>query len=221
MTRLVVTEKERMALNIANALGTYSKRSLGYPSGRRGRLSVYEVAGAPGSEPLTVLPLSGHIMNYVTRSDLERWSYASVDRILKDPQSLVKVVSRRGYYSAIRSLAEKSSEVVIATDSDEEGENIGLEVIEALGGQMKPVRRLWLTTTVPSDIRSSISRTREFNRNLALSVEARRKIDALVGFAGTRQITLRLRRSLAKSQRSTHSSWGGRSTWWRRRGRQG
>ena len=201
MTRLVVTEKDRMALNIARALGTYSKRSLGYSSWRRGRLSVYEVTGSPGDMSLTILPLSGHIMNYATTRDLERWTYASVDRILDDPRSLVKVVSRRGSYAAIRSLAVRSSEVVIATDSDEEGENIGLEVIETLGGYRNPIRRLWLTTTVPSDIRKAFSSLREFNRNLALSVEARRKIDAIVGFAGTRQVTLRLRSSLASGQR--------------------
>jgi len=197
MTRLIITEKERMALNIAKALGIYSKRSIGY-LGRR-RVNAYEVPGTAGEggNSCVILPLSGHIMNYITRRSLDRWSYSSVDTILSDPGSLVKVVSRRGYQSAIRSLAEKSSEVIIATDSDEEGENIGLEVIEILGSYSKPIRRLWLTTTVPSDIQRAFSGMREFNTNMALSVEARRKIDATVGFAGTREVTLRLRRSVA------------------------
>ena len=136
-------------------------------------------------------------MNYVTRRELERWTHDSVDRILNDPTSLVKVVSSGGYYSAIRNLAERSSEVIIATDSDEEGENIGLEVTEILRGFSQPIRRLWLTTTVPSDIRDAFSSLREFNRDLALSVEARRKVDAITGFAGTRELTLRLKFSVA------------------------
>lgn len=194
MTRLVITEKEKMALNIARALGSYSKQSLGYLGKRR--VNTYEVAGTEGNRSI-ILPLSGHVMNYVTRRDLERWTHDSVDRILNDPKSLVKTVSSRGYYSAIRNLAEKSSEVIIATDSDEEGENIGLEVTEILGGYSKPIKRLWLTTTIPSDIRRAFSSLREFNLDLALSVEARRKIDAAVGFAGTREVTLCLRFSVA------------------------
>jgi DNA topoisomerase I len=106
---------------------------------------------------------------------------------------LVKVLHGRGYSSALRSLAQSASEVIIATDSNEEGENIGLEVLEILRGISRPVTRLWLTTTVSSDIRESFSRLRQFNYNLALSVEARRKVDAIVGFSGTRELTLVLK----------------------------
>ena len=56
MTRLVITEKERMALNIAKALGSYSRRSLG-ASGKRRRASIntYEVA-AEGGQLTVILP---------------------------------------------------------------------------------------------------------------------------------------------------------------------
>jgi len=179
-----------MALNIAAALGSYSMQPLGASGGRR--ISAYRVAATEGS--YIILPLRGHTMDYITRGDLEHWTHDSVDRILNDPESLVKVVSSSGYYSAIRILAGSSSEIVIvATDSDEEGENIGLEVMEILWDYSKPVKRLWLTTTIPSDIRRAFSCLREFNWNLALSVEASRKIDAVVGFAGTKEVTLTLK----------------------------
>ncbi|MEM3637264.1 MAG: type IA DNA topoisomerase [Conexivisphaerales archaeon] len=178
--KLVITEKERMALNIAKALGKYSLK-------RYGRINLYSVNDA------LILPLKGHIMNYVTRKDLTYWNYSSVDRILSDPYSIVKVMSARGYYSAIRKLAEESDTIIIATDPDEEGENIGLEVLEIVKELKKPVRRLWLTSTQSSDILSAFSKLRDFNRNLALSVEARRKVDSITGFAGTRELTLRMR----------------------------
>jgi len=179
--KLIIAEKERMALNIARALGNYKRI-------RRGFVNLYKLDDA------IILPLKGHIMNYVTRKDLTYWNYYSVDKILEDPFSIVKVMSAKGYYSIIRNLAESCSEIIIATDPDEEGENIGLEVIEVLKGIERPIKRLWLTTTLPSDIRSAFSNLREFNRNLALSVEARRKIDSITGFAGTRELTLRLRK---------------------------
>lgn len=188
--KLVVTEKQRMGQLIATALGSYRQRPLG-GSGRN-RIVSYEVLD------YVIVPLSGHVMNYVTPKELERWSHSSVDSILNDPKSLVKVLHGRGYSQALRSLALSASEVIIATDSDDEGENIGLEVLEILRGISKPVRRLWLTTTVASDVRESFSRLKEFNYNLARSVEARRKLDAIVGFSGTRELTLALKYKVGK-----------------------
>jgi DNA topoisomerase-1 len=204
--KLIVTEKERMAQNIARALGNYSRR-LFRPDGgtrREGRRAsgvyVYDIAGE-----YAILPLSGHIMGYVTSKEIDRWSHASVDSILSDPKSLLKIVLRRSYSMALRALAREASEIIIATDSDEEGENIGLEVLEIIGEagatmRSKRVSRLWLTTTMPEDIRSSFSRLRSFNFNLAKSVEARRKVDAIVGFSGTRELTLSLKKSVASGR---------------------
>lgn len=171
---------------IASALGQYKQRSLG-TVGRRGRIISYEVGD------YVIVPLSGHVMNYVTPKSLERWTHDSVDSILSDPNSIVKVVRGKGYSQALRGFAQSASEVVIATDSDDEGENIGLEIIELLKGISTPVRRLWLTTTVPSDILESFQHLRYFRYNLAFSVEARRKLDAIVGFSGSRELTLALK----------------------------
>ncbi|MHB8568507.1 MAG: DNA topoisomerase [Nitrososphaerales archaeon] len=190
--KLVIAEKQRMGQLIASALGQYRIKSLGGQA--RGRKIVsYEVLD------YIIVPLSGHIMNYVTPKELERWTHASVDAILSEPGSLVKVLHRRGYSQALRNLALNSSEVIIATDSDDEGENIGLEALEMLRGiGERPVRRLWLNTTIPSDIRESFSHLRQFNYNLALSVEARRKVDCIVGFSGTRELTLSLKYKVGK-----------------------
>jgi DNA topoisomerase-1 len=190
--KLLVTEKQRMGQLIASALGQYRVRMLG-GQGRRSRIVSYEVLD------YVIVPLSGHIMNYVTPKELERWTHSSVDAILNDPKSLVKVFQRRGYSQALRNLALNASEVIIATDSDDEGENIGLEVLETLRGIQKPVKRLWLNTTVPSDIRESFSGLRQFNYNLAFSVEARRKIDAVVGFSATRELSLSLKYKVGKA----------------------
>lgn len=189
--KLVVTEKQRMGQLIASALGQYKARQVGGAVGRR-KITSYEVLD------YIILPLNGHIMNYVTPKELERWTYSSIDSILNDPRSLVKVLYARGYSQALRNLALGASELIVATDSDDEGENIGLEVLEILRGIEKPIRRLWLNTTVPSDIRESFSHLRQFNYNLAQSVEARRKVDAIIGFGATREITLSLKYKVGK-----------------------
>ena len=189
--KLVVTEKQRMGQLIASALGQYKAKQVGGPGGRR-KIISYEVLD------YIILPLSGHIMNYVTAKELERWTYSSIDSILNDPTSLVKVLYARGYSQALRKLALGASELIVATDSDDEGENIGLEVLEMLHGIEKPIKRLWLKTTVPSDVRESFSHLRQFNFNLAQSVEARRKVDAIIGFGATREITLSLKYKVGK-----------------------
>jgi len=183
--KLIITEKYRQALNIARALAKYKIIRRRYLNNDI-RIII--------STNYIILPLSGHITEYDTIQSLKNWSFNSVIEILKNKNSIVKRIKERGYEEAVKDLAKKADEIIIATDSDEEGENIGLEILEILQNNniQKRIRRLWLTTTVPDDILYSLKNLREFRMPIALSVEARRKIDALTGFAGTRELTLRL-----------------------------
>ncbi|MDG6989564.1 MAG: type IA DNA topoisomerase [Nitrososphaerota archaeon] len=181
--KLVIVEKEKLAITMAAALGHFTTSIV-----RAGNSSVkvYNV------DNYTILSLSGHITNYTTPARLSKWTDESITDILTDPKALVKEVKAPAYVAAIRQLASAASEIVISCDADSEGENIGLEVVDILRANhvSKPISRLWLTTTVPSDIRAAFSKLRKFDENMALSVEARRKLDAATGFAGTRILTL-------------------------------
>jgi DNA topoisomerase-1 len=181
--KLVIPEKEKMAVNIASALGRYTAD---YVKSGGASIRVYKVGDH------IIMPLSGHVMNFTTIDSLSKWTQNSITAILSNPGSLQKVATSPAHIQAIKQLASISSEVILALDADEEGENIGLEVVETLRSIKygKPVRRLWLSTTVPADIKAAFSNLRQFNENLALSVEARRKLDATVGFAGTRELTI-------------------------------
>ena len=95
--KLVVAGKQRMGQLIATTLGQYRQKSIGSES--RNRIVSYVVAD------YVIVPPSGHVMNYVTPKELERWVRYSVDEILTDPKSLVKVLYGRGYSSALRNLA--------------------------------------------------------------------------------------------------------------------
>jgi DNA topoisomerase-1 len=181
--KLVIVEKEKLATTMAAALGHFTTSTI-----RAGSSSVrvYNVGN------YAILPLSGHMTNYTTSEKLSKWTDSSITEILSDPKALVKEMKAPAYAQAIKQLASSASEVVIGCDADPEGDNIGLEAVEVLRSNKitKPISRLWLTTTVPADIRAAFSNLRKFDENMALSVEARRKLDALVGFPGTRLLTL-------------------------------
>jgi DNA topoisomerase-1 len=183
--KLIVTEKYKQALNIAKALGKYKIINKRYLN------KNIKIIISPN---YIILPLLGHITEYDTIYNLKDWSFYSVLEILRNKNSIVKIIKEKSYEEAIKDWAKKADEIIIATDSDEEGENIGLEVIEILKNNniQKRIKRLWLTTTLPTDILNSLKNLREFRMPVALSVEARRKIDALTGFSGTRELTLRL-----------------------------
>nr|WP_276975931.1 type IA DNA topoisomerase [Ferrimicrobium acidiphilum] len=181
--KLVIVEKEKLAATMAAALGHFTTSTVKTGSSS---VRIYNVGN------YTILPLSGHITNYTTSAGLSKWTDNSIMEILTDPKGLVKEMKAPAYALAIKQLASNASEVVIACDADPEGENIGLEAVEVIRSNRltKPISRLWLTTTVPADIRAAFSNLRKFDENMALSVEARRKLDALVGFPGTRLLTL-------------------------------
>lgn len=181
--KTIIVEKDRMAFNIASALGRFTTE---FVKTGGGSVKVYRTGD------YTILPLSGHVMNFTTPESLSKWTQDSITAILSNPQSLQKVVTSPQHIQAIKQLASAASEVILSLDADEEGENIGLEVVETLRSAniSRPIRRLWLSTTMPADIKAAFSNLRQFNENLALSVEARRKLDATVGFGGTRALTL-------------------------------
>jgi len=189
--KLIITEKFKQALNIAKAIEKYY--SIKFNVKVKNNVKVFV------SNSFTIIPLSGHITEYDTIGELSKyWTFSSVIEILKNENALIKKIKDFAYVQTILYYAKSCNEIIIATDSDEEGENIGLEVLEILRNNniVKPVKRLWLTTTLQSDIIEALKNLRNFNENLALSVEARRKIDAIIGFAGTRELTLRFSKNI-------------------------
>jgi len=185
MRVLVVSEKPKMARTIAKALGNYRVR-------RNGRVTVYDLQYNGNS--ITVFPLMGHIKDIQAAPKYRRWSSVDPLDLLTDTAALVKIVSKPGIVRALKKELERAQMIVISTDPDEEGENIGMEALEVAQerGDGFTVKRLWLPTTDPLDIRRRWEAMGEPKMNLAYAVEARRYLDALVGFSATRELSLKL-----------------------------
>ena len=82
--------------------------------------------------------------------------------------------------SELKTLAKKSSEILLATDPDREGEAIAWHVAETCGLK-KPQRVLFYEITEKA-VKEAVAHPRELDTNLRKAQEARRILDRLVGY---------------------------------------
>lgn len=76
--------------------------------------------------------------------------------------------------------SEKSSEVILATDPDREGEAIAWHIVDELG--LKKVSRMTYTSITKDAIQEAINNKRQIDINLKEAQEARRILDRLFGY---------------------------------------
>lgn len=190
MRILVVTEKPKMARALALALGRFRTE-------RKGRLQLYSLERE--GDVIRILSLSGHIMQVETAEPYRKWDKVDPLDIVAKEDALVKVLTRPDIASRLAEEARLADRLIIATDPDEEGENIGFEAVElALREKPNlPVDRLWLPSMRPSDIRARWGELQRLRPQLAQSVEARMYLDAMIGFSATRELTLLNRRGFS------------------------
>ena len=82
--------------------------------------------------------------------------------------------------SELKSLAKKSTEVLLATDPDREGEAIAWHVAETCG--LKNPKRVLFYEITPNAVKVAVAHPRELDQNLRIAQEARRVLDRLVGY---------------------------------------
>jgi len=184
MTILIISEKNKAAKAIAEALGpvtTINKTKF---------LKVYRV----NSKDIYVVPLRGHILEYKNTDQFKSWTKSIPREIITNPNSIEKVSKSysRPYISALKEYAKLSDECVIGTDADIEGCNIGL--FDALPFVLKAnktirVRQMWLSSLQKKEIIAKYSNLINPKWSWGETGEARAIIDALIGFSSTREVT--------------------------------
>ena len=92
------------------------------------------------------------------------------------PEEKEKVVKE------LKSLANKSGEVWLATDEDREGEAISWHLCEVLGLDPKKTKRIVFHEITKPAIQSAIQTPRTVDMNLVNAQQARRILDRIVGF---------------------------------------
>lgn len=82
----------------------------------------------------------------------------------------------------LKSLANKSEEVWLATDEDREGEAISWHLCEVLGLDPKKTKRIVFHEITKPAIKEAVANPRTLNMDLVMAQQARRVLDRIVGF---------------------------------------
>jgi len=82
----------------------------------------------------------------------------------------------------IRSEIAKSSEVIIATDDDREGEAIGWHICDLFGLSITNIKRIIFHEITETAIQSAIAHPKRINMNIVNAQQSRQILDLLVGF---------------------------------------
>src|SRR5215210_4981097 len=182
--RLIISEKANAAKKIAQFLTEGSVKD-----GKH--RSVPHHTFAWNGEECVSVGLKGHVLNLEYPEEYSNWQKV-------EPSSLIdaeiqKNVSEKGVAEAVRSLAKKADELVIATDFDREGELIGVEALslafEANPKLMDHVQRSRFSALTKGEVTRAFENLVEVSRDLAAAGEARQDIDLIWGATLTRWVS--------------------------------
>ncbi len=182
---LIITEKPSVARAIAAALGANVRGD-----------------GCIHGNGLIVSWCYGHLIELATPAaydeTLAKWRREDLP-ILPNPWQTVVMRDKRQQFEILRGLMQRKDvgEVVNACDAGREGELIFRLVYEK-AGCTKPVKRLWLSSMEPDEIRKAYANLRpgaEYD-NLYAAALCRAKADWLVGMNATRLMSLVYHRTL-------------------------
>jgi len=193
MTTLIITEKNKAAEAIANALGTVKIIK------KAKALNIYLVE----SKNIYVVPLRGHILEYRNTDVFKSWTKTSPRDIITNPNAIEKVPSSYAYphINSLKEYSKISNHCVIGTDADIEGCNIGLfdalPFVKHINPSIK-ISQLWLSSLQKNEILNKFTNLISPKYSWGESGEARAIIDAFIGFSATREITNTLRPLLNK-----------------------
>ncbi|TNN21131.1 DNA topoisomerase 3-alpha [Schistosoma japonicum] len=209
MKVLNVAEKNDAAKNIADIL---SRGRMLRKEGLSKFNKLYEFSMNLNGQDVTMLmtSVSGHLTNYDFLPNYKSWH--SCDPMLLFDAPIVKQVLKD--YEPIKQTLQREVRscqmLIIWTDCDREGENIGVEVINVCK-EVRPnieVLRARFSEITPVAIHRAINQLAIPDYNASAAVDVRQELDLRIGAAFTRFQTLRLRRVFPRALNDQLISYG-------------
>jgi len=184
MPTLVVTEKNKAAKAIAEALGPVKSIK------KSKFLSVYNVT----SKDIYVIPLRGHILGYKNTEQYKSWTKSVPREIITNPHAIEKVPKdyAKPYINALKEYGKICNKCIIGTDADIEGCAIGLFDALPIIKKINPtilVSQMWLSSLQKKEISHKFVNLIPPKYSWGETGEARAIIDATIGFSATREVT--------------------------------
>jgi DNA topoisomerase-1 len=193
MTAIIVSEKNKAAKAIAEALGTVKIINISK------RMDIYYVS----AKDLYVIPLRGHICEYKNSTLFKSWTKTNPRDIITKSDAIEKVPLSyaKPYIKVLKDYSKGANHCIIGTDADIEGCNIGLYDALPYVRQANSniiISQLWLSSLQKSEIQQKFNNLIPPKFSWGASGEARAIIDAVIGFSATRELTNTLRPLLNK-----------------------
>lgn len=128
----------------------------------------------------------GHLVELVTPDEYdEKYKTWDITNLPIVPKKFLYKVSddKKTHFNAVAELMKKAEVIIIGTDIDREGELIARLVINYLGIDHKPIKRLWINSLEKDEIIKGFNSLKDGNETFNLYVEAqsRQQADWLVG----------------------------------------
>jgi DNA topoisomerase-1 len=193
MATLIITEKNKAAEAIANALGLVKVIN------KTKSLKIYLVP----SKNIFVIPLRGHLLEYRNTEAYKSWTKSNPREIITNSHAIEKIPASYAnpYIRTLKEYSRVSNHCIIGTDADIEGCNIGLFDALPFVKKIKPnikVSQMWLSSLQPDEILNKFNNLITPKFSWGESGEARAIIDAIIGFSATREVSNTLRPILNK-----------------------
>lgn len=143
-----------------------------------------------GGDNYALIPLKGHIVDIDFPKMYSYWSGTDLMKLINAEINYEGM--EKNIIKLIKEKVKEAEEIIIATDSDREGEAIGMEALRyAVESNPKiKVKRAYFSAITPKDINNAFNKLHEVDYNLADSADSRREIDLIWGAVLTRFFSL-------------------------------
>lgn len=180
---LIITEKPTAAKAVAEALSDSKPKKLG----EKAIWYEFEI----NKKKYVSVPAVGHL--FTLKQTDKGWSYPTfnVDWIPSFKANRFSAFSEP-YFKNIESLAKDASDVIIATDYDDEGEVIGYNILRFLLNK-NDASRMRFSTMTKEELNESFKNLTKLNKNLIEAGLARHYMDWYYGINLTRALTLSIK----------------------------
>ncbi|MFL2133367.1 DNA topoisomerase 3 [Desemzia sp. FAM 24101] len=184
MKRVILAEKPSQAQAYAESFGKYSKKD--------GYIVLH-------SSTDIITWGFGHLVELAAPDEYkEKWKKWDMRELPIIPEQFKFKVGRgkTKQFQVVKKLLKDADQIVIATDSDREGENIARSIIHQAKVENKEIKRLWINSLEADEIQKGFNALREGRDFYSAYIEAqtRQISDWLVGINLSRLYTLSLQK---------------------------
>jgi len=185
MKTIIVSEKPIAGQKIAEILS-----EMDYKNIREGKDPIFTFKHQKFGN-VVLIPLKGHISDVDFPESNASWYTTNILELASKTKVLYNE-KEKNIISLLKKEAEGTTEVIIATDADREGESIGREAVKYILSKnpQAKIKRAYFSAITKDELEKSFSDLQELNYNLADAADARREIDLIWGAALTRFLSI-------------------------------